>query len=170
MSREVFLIAAMARNRVIGADGAMPWHLPADLRRFKSLTMGQSGLGWPMVMGRKTFDSLPGMLPGRRHIVVTRDPAWSAEGAEVASSLEAALAIANAPHIAVIGGGDIYALALPHAARIELTEVHGDYAGDAFMPPLGEGWHETFREDHEAEGGRPAFAFTTLRRELAAKP
>ncbi len=164
MSREVFLIAAMAANRVIGADGAMPWHIPADLRRFKSLSMGHNGLGCPMVMGRKTFDSLPGVLPGRRHIVVTRDPAWAAEGVEVASSLEAALARANAPHIAVIGGAEIYALTLPHAARIELTEIHADYPGDVFMPMLGEGWRETFREEHPADGARPAFAFTTLRR------
>ena len=170
MSREVFLIAAMASNRVIGAAGAMPWHLPADLRRFKSLTMGQNGLGGPMVMGRKTFDSLPGLLPGRRHIVVTRDPDWAADGAEVANSLEAALARANAAHIAVIGGAEIYALAMPHAARIELTEVHADYPGDTFMPPFGEGWRETFREEHAAEGSRPGFAWTTLRREARATP
>ena len=143
----------------------MPWHIPADLRRFKSLTMGK-----PMIMGRKTFDSLPGVLPGRRHIVLTRDPRWTAEGAEVAHSLEAALARANAPHIAVIGGGEIYALALPHAARIELTEIHADYPGDALMPPLGEGWREVFREEHAAEAGRPAYAFITLRREAPPAP
>jgi len=159
MSREVFLIAAMAANRVIGADGAMPWHIPADLRRFKSLTMGL-----PMVMGRKTFDSLPGLLPGRRHIVVTRDRAWAADGAEAAPSIEAALGIANSAQIAVIGGAEIYALALPHAARIELTEIHADYPGDVFMPMVGEGWREAFREEHPADGARPAFAFTTLRR------
>lgn len=165
MSREVFLIAAMAANRTIGADGAMPWHIPADLRRFKSLTMSL-----PMIMGRKTFDSLPGVLPGRRHIVITRDAGWMAEGAEVAHSFEAALVRANAPHIAVIGGGEIYALALPHAARIELTEIHADYPGDAQMPPLGEGWREVFREEHAAETGRPAYAFTTLRREAPPAP
>ncbi len=165
MSREVFLIAAMAEGRVIGADGAMPWHIPADLRRFKSLTMGL-----PMVMGRKTFDSLPGVLPGRRHIVITRDPTWTAEGVEVATSFEAALARANSAHIAVIGGGEIYALALPHAVRIELTEIHADYPGDAFMPLFGEGWRETFREEHAAQDGRPAFAFTTLKREAASAP
>ena len=104
MTREVFLVAAVAENGVIGAEGAMPWHIPADLRRFKSLTMGQHGLGWPMVMGRKTFDSLPGLLPGRRHIVLTRDAAWQADGAEVVHSLDEALGLANAAHIAVIGG------------------------------------------------------------------
>lgn len=158
---EVFLVAAMAANRVIGRDGAMPWHIPADLRRFKTLTMGQ-----PMVMGRKTFDSLPGLLPGRRHIVITRDTQWEGEGAEVAHSLDQAIALANAPHIAVIGGGEIYALALPRAARVELTEIAGDFAGDTHMPPLGDGWRETFREEHPAEGSRPAFAFVTLTRAL----
>jgi dihydrofolate reductase len=165
MSREVFLIAAMAANRTIGADGAMPWHIPADLRRFKSLTMNL-----PMLMGRKTFDSLPGLLPGRRHIVVTRDADWTAEGADVAHSFEAALALANAPHIAVIGGAQIYALALPHASRIELTEIHAPYPGDTHMPPLGDEWLETFREEHGAEGARPAYAFTTLKREVPAAP
>lgn len=160
-TREVFLVAAVAANGTIGAEGAMPWHLPADLRRFKSLTMGL-----PMVMGRKTFDSLPGLLPGRRHIVVTRSPAWEAEGTETARSIEAAFALANAPHIAVIGGAEIYELALPFARRIELTQVQADYAGDTVMPPLGEGWQETFREEHSAEQGRPPFAFVTLRREL----
>lgn len=160
-SREVFLVAAVAANGVIGADGAMPWHIPADLRRFKSLTMGL-----PMVMGRKTFDSLPGLLPGRRHIVLTRDTNWQAEGAEVAHTLSEALALANAPHIAVIGGAEIYALALPLAARLEITQIKADIPGDTHMPPLGEGWTETFREDHAAENGRPGFAWVTLRRTL----
>lgn len=159
--QEIFLVVAVSANGVIGADGALPWHLPADLRHFKSLTMGL-----PMVMGRKTFDSLPGLLPGRRHIVITRDPAWEAEGAEVAHGLDAAIALANAPHIAVIGGGEIFALALPRANRIELTEVAAEVAGDTRMPPLGDGWHESFREAHEAENGRPAFAFVTLKRDL----
>ena len=159
-AREVFLIAAVAANGTIGADGTMPWHLPADLRRFKSLTMGM-----PMIMGRKTFDSLPGLLPGRRHIVVTRDTAWEAEGAEVAHSMEAALALANAPHIAVIGGAEIYALAMPFARRLELTRIAADYPGDTVMPPLGEGWSECFREDRVAEAGRPGYSFVTLRRE-----
>ena len=160
-TREVFLVAAVAANGTIGRDGQMPWHLPADLRRFKSLTMGL-----PMVMGRKTFDSLPGVLPGRRHIVVTRDRDWQAEGAEVAHGVEAAIALANSAHIAVIGGAEIYALALPFATRVELTEVHADYEGDTVMPPLGEGWSEAFREVHAAEPGRPGFAFVTLRRGL----
>jgi dihydrofolate reductase len=158
---EIFLVVAVSRNGVIGADGGMPWHLPADFRRVKSLTMGK-----PLVMGRKTFESLPGVLPGRRHIVITSDSEWSADGAEVVHSLDAALRRANAPHIVVFGGAEIYAQALPLAHRIELTEVHADVAGDTVMPPLGEGWRETFREEHPAEGSRPAFAFVTLKRDL----
>lgn len=166
MKHEIFLVAAVAANGVIGADGVMPWHIPADLRRFKSLTMGQRGQGLPMVMGRKTFDSLPGVLPGRRHIVLTRDQTWQADGAEVARDLDAALALANAPHIAVIGGAEIYRLALPLAARIELTEIRAEIAGDTHMPPLGQGWRETFRDEHAAEDNRPAFAWLTLKRDL----
>jgi dihydrofolate reductase len=159
MSGGVFLVAAVADNGVIGAGGRLPWHLPADLKRFKALTIGK-----PMVMGRRTFDSLPGLLAGRRHIVVTRDPDWRAEGAEPAASLDAALLLAGAADVAVIGGADIFAMALPYADRIELTEVHAAPAGDTFMPPLGDGWRETFREDHPAEADRPAFAFVTLER------
>ena len=158
---EIFLVVAVAANGVIGTDGGMPWHIPADFRRVKTLTMGK-----PLVMGRKTFESLPGVLPGRRHIVITRDPQWSAQGAEVAHSLEAALALANAPQIVIFGGAEIYAQALPKARRIELTEIKADIPGDTFMPPLGEGWRETFREEHPAESNRPAFAFVTLRRDL----
>lgn len=161
MASELFLIVAVAANGTIGKDGGLPWRLPSDLKRFKALTMGK-----PMIMGRKTFDSLPGLLPGRRHIVITRDRAWRAEGAEVAHSLEDAIALADAPEVAVIGGGEIYALALPHADRIELTEVKASVIGDTSMPPLGEGWQETFREEHPAEGDRPAFAFVTLHRAL----
>ena len=159
---EVFLVVAVASNGVIGADGALPWHIPADLRRFKALTMGK-----PMVMGRKTFESLPGLLPGRRHIVLTRDAGWRADGAEVAPSLDAALAMAGDGPVAVIGGAEIFALALPRAARIELTEVHADVAGDTTMPPLGPfggkgGWREVAREEHEAGANHPAYAFVTL--------
>ncbi|MFT4025297.1 MAG: dihydrofolate reductase [Novosphingobium sp.] len=158
---ELFLVVAVAANGVIGAGGKMPWHIPADFRRLKSLTMGK-----PLVMGRKTFESLPGVLPGRRHIVITRDAGWSAEGAEVAHSLDEALQLANAPHIVVFGGAEIYAQALPRAHRIELTEIHAEIPGDTHMPPLGEGWREAFREEHEAQDGRPAFAFVTLQRDL----
>jgi dihydrofolate reductase len=161
---EVFLAVAVADNGVIGAEGALPWHIPGDLRRFKALTMGQ-----PMVMGRKTFESLPGLLPGRRHIVLTRDKSWDEEGAEVARSVEQALQIANAPHIAVVGGAEIYRLFLPLAHRIELTEVHAKPEGDTRFPAFGRSdWHESFREHHPAEGKSPAFDFITLLRKPVA--
>jgi dihydrofolate reductase len=160
---EVFLAVAIADNGVIGDAGALPWHIPADLRRFKALTMGQ-----PMVMGRKTFESLPGLLPGRRHIVLTRDKGWQEDGVEVAHSLEEALNLANSPHIAVIGGGEIYRLFLHRADRIELTEVHAKPGGDARFPAFDRGeWDETFREHHPADGKSPAFDFVTLLRKPA---
>ena len=140
---------------MIGRDGKLPWRLPADLRRFKAQTIGR-----PMIMGRKTFESFPSPLPGRRHIVLTRDAAWSAAGAEVARSVEAALALAG-DDAAVIGGAEIFALLLDRADRIELTEVHDAPAGDAAVPPF-TGWREIAREDHPAEGGRPAYSFVTL--------
>lgn len=156
----VTLIVARAENGVIGRDGGLPWRLPADLKRFKALTMGTA-----MVMGRKTFESLPGRLPGRRHIVLTRDPAWSAEGAEVASDLHEALRLADGPRVSVIGGAEIFQLFLPMADRIELTEVHASAEGDTIMPPLAPGqWREVARELHPAEGGRPAYSFVTLAR------
>jgi len=158
---ELFLILARAENGVIGRDGGMPWHLPADLRHFKALTMGK-----PMIMGRKTFDSFPSPLPGRRHIVLTRDSTWRAHGAEVAHSVGEALDLAGPGTVAVIGGADIYAQFLPLAEWIELTEVHGDFAGDVSMPPFGPEWREVAREEHEAADGRPAYAFVTLRRTL----
>jgi dihydrofolate reductase len=158
--REVFLVVAVAANGVIGREGALPWHLPSDLRHFKALTTGK-----PMIMGRKTFESLPGLLPGRRHIVLTRDPAWAEEGAEVARSPEEAIALANAPHIAVIGGAEIYRAFLPHADRIEWTEVQSEPEGDTRFPHFDRSeWTETARETHAADGRAPGFAFVTLLR------
>jgi dihydrofolate reductase len=159
-SPEIFLVVAVADNGVIGIGGGMPWHLSADFRRLKALTMGK-----PLVMGRKTFESLPGVLPGRRHIVITRDPDWSAEGAEKAHSLDEALKLANAPQIAIFGGAQIYAVALPQADRIELTEVHASPEGDTRFPEFDRSeWTETFREAHPADGRNPAFDFVTLLR------
>ncbi|MDR2857891.1 MAG: dihydrofolate reductase [Novosphingobium sp.] len=155
----LFLIYARAANGTIGRDGGLPWHIPADLKRFKALTMGR-----PMIMGRKTFAGFPGPLPGRRHIVLTRDAGWSWEGAEAAHSVDAALALAGDGEAAVIGGAEVNALFLPLVRRVELTEIHADYAGDTVMPPLAPDWAETFREEHPAQDGRPAFAFVTLRR------
>ena len=158
---EITLVLARAANGVIGADGKMPWHLPADLRRFKQLTMGR-----PMIMGRKTFDSLPAVLEGRRHIVLTRDPEWQEDGAEPVMSIEEALRLANAPHVMVIGGAEIYRLFLPLADRIELTEVALEPKGDAVIDyPDDADWREATREDHPAdEAGRPAYSFVTLAR------
>ena len=157
----VTLIVARASNGVIGREGKLPWHIPADLKRFKSLTMGSV-----MVMGRRTFDSLPGLLPGRRHVVLTRARDWSAQGAEVAHDPAEALALAGDDRVSVIGGADIFALFLPLADRIELTEVLGDVPGDTVMPdPRSSGdWRETSSEEHPAEDGRPAFRFVTLER------
>ena len=122
-------------------------------------------MGTSMVMGRKTFDSLPGLLPGRRHIVLTRDRGWSAPGAEVAHDVEEALALARGEPLSVIGGADIFALFLPLANRIELTEVLADIAGDTFIDdPRGPGWREIPGEEHPAAEGRPAFRFLTLDR------
>ena len=157
----IAIVIARARNGVIGRDGKLPWHIPADLKRFKALTMGTA-----MLMGRKTFESLPGLLPGRRHIVLTRDPHWQCEGAEVAHSVEEAVALGSGQPLSVIGGADMFGLFLPLAARIELTEVLADVPGDTFIddPREGGGWVETFHEDHAGEGERPAFRFVTLER------
>jgi dihydrofolate reductase len=148
---------ARADNGVIGRDGRLPWHLPADLKRFKAQTIGR-----PMIMGRKTFESFPSPLPGRRHIVLTRDRAWTAAGAEVAHSVEEAMALAG-EDVAVIGGSEVFALLLDRADQVELTEVHATPEGDATVPAF-TGWRETAREDHPAEGERPAYSFVTLTR------
>jgi dihydrofolate reductase len=156
----VTLVVARARNGVIGRDGTLPWHIPADLKHFKAVTMGK-----PMIMGRKTFESLPGLLPGRRHIVLTRDGGWSAEGVEVAHDLAGAIRKAEAPSVSVIGGAEIFALFLPTAGAIELTEVHADVEGDTILPPLDAAqWHEASREDHPPCDGRPGFSFVRLER------
>lgn len=161
MAQDIFLIYARASNGTIGRDGQLPWRIPADLKRFKALTMGK-----PMIMGRKTFESFPSPLPGRRHIVLTRQTGWAAEGAEVVHSVEDALALAGEGEVAVIGGAEIYALFLPRAHRVELTEVHAAYDGDTVVPALGNGWRETLREEHEAQGAAPAYAFVTLVRDV----
>ena len=157
----ITLIVARAQNGVIGRAGKLPWHIPADLKRFKALTMGSV-----MVMGRRTFDSLPGLLPGRRHVVLTRDRGWSVEGAEVAHDVDEALRLARGERVSVIGGAEIFGLFLPLADRIELTEVLADIPGDTTMPdPRSSGeWREVSSEDHASEDGRPPFRFVTLER------
>ncbi|WP_420144974.1 dihydrofolate reductase [Sphingobium sp.] len=161
MSRpEIVLILARADNGVIGRDGGLPWRLPSDLKHFKALTLGH-----PMVMGRRTFESLPGLLPDRRHIVLTRDRDWRAPGAEVVHDVDSAIALADAPVIMVIGGAEIYRLFLPIAERIELTEVHIDAEGDASIAyPDPADWRESARADHPALDGRPAHSFVTFAR------
>lgn len=155
---KIVLVLARADNGVIGRDGDLPWRLPADLKHFKAITAGH-----PMIMGRKTFDSLPGLLPGRRHIVLTRDTGWTGKGAEVAHDVDAALARAAAPSVMVIGGAEIYRLFLDRADRIELTEVHVEAVGDAAIAyPDPAQWREIERADHPARDGRPAYAFVTL--------
>jgi len=159
----VSLVIARAKNGVIGNRGAIPWRIPEDMRRFKALTLGK-----PVIMGRKTWDSLPKKpLPGRTNIVVTRDKAFAAEGAAAVHDIGEALARAggeNPSEIAVIGGAEIYAAALPFATRIHLTEVDADFAGDALMPPFDPAaWRETAREAHQTPEGL-AYAFVTLER------
>ena len=164
----VSLIVAMAENRVIGLGGGMPWQIPADLRNFRQLTMGH-----PVVMGRKTYQSIGGALPGRANIVVTRDPDFRAADADVVHDLEEALVkaaamagIEGAEEVFVIGGAEIYAQAMARAGRIYLTEVHRELPGDAFFPELAEGeWTESARRRNEPEtDGGPAFSFVVLDR------
>lgn len=146
----VYLVAAVAANGVIGAGGQLPWRLPEDLRHFKELTLGH-----PVIMGRKTWDSLGKPLPGRENIVVTRAPGYDAPGAHVAASLDAALALcAGEPVVFVIGGSELYAAALPTADGMVLTEIGRDFAGDAYFPPFDRGeWRETQRQPQTGADG-----------------
>lgn len=153
------IIYARARNGVIGINGDLPWHLPEDLAHFKAVTQG-----CPVIMGRKTWDSLPPRfrpLPGRRNIVVTRQAHWQAPGAERAGSLAQAIALCEGvPQAWVIGGAELYAQALPFAQVAEVTEIDRDYEGDAFAPTLGPQWAEAARQPYESAGGI-RFSFVT---------
>jgi len=146
----VYLVAAVAANGVIGAGGKLPWRLPEDLKHFKALTLGH-----PVIMGRKTWESLGKPLPGRENIVVTRAAGYDAPGASVASSLDGALALcAGEPTVFVIGGGELYAEALPVADGLVLTEIQRDYAGDARFPPYDRAaWRETQRKPQTGADG-----------------
>ena len=154
------LIFARAANGVIGNQGTLPWHLPEDLAHFK-----RSTLGCPVIMGRKTWDSLPPKfrpLPGRVNVVITRQPGWHAQGAVVAHSLQAATALCEAhPDVWVIGGAQIYAKAMPLAATAEITEIDISPEGDAFAPVFSPEWLETRRESHMAANGLN-YCFVTL--------
>lgn len=156
---QIHLIYARAANGVIGKNNTMPWHLPEDLAHFKQLTHG-----WPVIMGRKTWDSLPPKfrpLPGRLNLVITRQTDWAAEGATVMPSLAHALAHCHAYiEVWVIGGAQIYALAEPLAHRAEVTEIQQDFEGDAFAPTLGPAWREVEREEQVSAKGL-AFSFVT---------
>lgn len=144
------LIAAVASNGVIGVNNTLPWRLPDDLKRFKALTFGH-----PVIMGRKTWESLGRALPGRHNIVITRAAGFVAPGATVAHSVDAALAACGDAGIAfIIGGAEIYTQTLPLAKRLELTEIHAGIEGDAHFPPFDCGaWRETARERHSTDGG-----------------
>lgn len=156
------LIAAVARNGVIGQDNRLPWHLPADLKHFKALTTGHA-----VIMGRKTWQSLPEKfrpLPGRQNIVVTRNAGYAAEGAVVVGSLLAAMTAATGDEAFVIGGAELYKAALPLAGRLQLTEIDADYAGDTWFPPLDpQQWRETARDTQRDEMGL-GYAFVTYER------
>jgi dihydrofolate reductase len=145
---QISLIAALARNRVIGSDNQLPWRLSADLQHFKALTMGK-----PIVMGRKTYESIGKPLPGRTNIVVTRDDSYNAEGCVVVHGIDEALqAAAGADEVMIMGGANLYLQLLPRADRLYLTEVQADVPGDAWFPELAESeWQELERESHQAD-------------------
>lgn len=160
------LVVARADNGVIGRDNALPWHLPADLRHFKRLTVGK-----PVVMGRRTFESIGKPLPGRQNIVLTRDAQWRAAGVTVAANLAEAIAAAGLQQharpdeIMIIGGAQVYAEALPSARRMYLTEVHAAPEGDTRLPGFAAAvWREVAREDFPAKGDMPGYSFVTLER------
>jgi len=156
------LIAALADNRVIGIDNRLPWHLPADLQHFKRITLGK-----PILMGRKTWESLPGILPGRIHVVITRNPDYQAQGAVVVHSLEEALQrFAGADELMLVGGAELYAQAIPLASRMYLTEVHAQPEGDAFFPDFERAqWLEVNRVEGVCDDKNTiAHTFLTLQR------
>ena len=162
MDREIIFVVARSTNGCIAKDGDVPWKIREDLQHFVRQTMGKV-----MVMGRKTFDSLPGLLPNRRHVVLTRQRDWSAPGAEVAYTVEEALHLAgNDEHIAVIGGADIFELFEPYATRLEITDIHEVTQGcDVFMPaPDHAAWREVQRDPRPAQGRHPAYDFVTFLR------
>ncbi|MDS4019162.1 MAG: type 3 dihydrofolate reductase [Candidatus Competibacter sp.] len=166
MTAQLVLIAALARNRVIGRDNRLPWHLPADLRFFKRTTMGK-----PLLMGRRTWESIGRPLPGRRMIVLSRDPAYQAPGGAVARSLDEAREIAGTvPEIVVIGGASLYAQTLPLAECLYLTFVDADVPGDAWFPDWNSlEWKQVWEEAHPADADH-AWPYQFQRWERARLP
>jgi len=159
----ISIIAALARNLTIGLDNAMPWRLPEDLKRFRRLTIGHA-----VIMGRKTFESIGSPLTGRNNIVISRSREWSCSGCTVVHTLESALeAVEVSREAFVIGGAQIYALALPHARRLHMTEIERDFEGDAFFPEFDRSlWREVSRERH-ASGGADGFDYAFVEYERA---
>ena len=158
----ISLMVARAANGVIGRDNALPWHLPADLQRFKSLTMGK-----PILMGRRTFESIGRALPGRVNLVLTRDAAWHAPEVVTVHSLEEALAqVGNTPELVVIGGAALFQLVLPLARQIYLTDIHANIPGDTVFPDLAaDAWREVEQSAHAADARHEhAMTFRTLAR------
>lgn len=154
----ISLIVAMSQNRVIGRDGGLPWHLPADLQRFKQLTMGQT-----LLMGRKTWQSIGRPLPGRRVIVLSRAPGFRAEGCSVVADLASGIAASHTPELFVCGGGEIYRQALPLVQRIYLTELLREVEGDTFFSELPAGGFELIHSEEFIDGGQPC-RFSILER------
>lgn len=162
MSHPPVAVVAVSDNGVIGRDNRLPWHLPDDLKRFQSLTMGHA-----LLMGRRTFESIGWPLPGRRNLVLTRDPGWQAPGCEAVPTPAAALAAVGADgRLFVIGGASVYLACWPLVARVELTEVHATIAGETRLTGFDRaGWREVFREDHAADARHEhPFSFVTLAR------
>ena len=156
------LIAAVARNGVIGVENRLPFRLPEDLKRFKALTMGHA-----IIMGRKTWESLPRALPGRHNIVITRQANYLADGATVVTNLDVALAAAGDGSCFVIGGAQIYALAMSRATHLELTEVAADVAGDVYFPPYQQAlWQETARAANVDAASGLAYDFVSYQRHV----
>lgn len=159
--KTIALIYAVSENHVIGNGNRLPWHMPADFRHFKELTEGQS-----VVMGRRTFQSIGRPLPNRQNIVLTRDPGYTADGAEVAHSLEEALGKADSDTVFVIGGAKVFADALPLAARIYETRIHATVPGDTFFDPDLSHWFEESEEIHAADERHPyGYSFITYARQ-----
>ena len=161
MMTTLSLIAAMAKNRVIGRNNALPWHLPEDLKYFKATTLGK-----PILMGRKTFDSIGKPLPGRTSVVLTRNPQWSFDGCLVVSSVDDALAkLADREEVLVIGGAELYQQTLPHADRLYLTEIDADFEGDAWFPEFDlSQWQQISRQPHPDNGRGFGFDFVVYQR------
>ena len=154
------LIVAMDAQRGIGIDNRLPWHLPEDLAHFKRLTSGH-----PIIMGRKTFDSIGRPLPNRRNIVITRNREWRHDGVEASACLQDAIALAGEAPAFIIGGAQVFAASMELAARIEVTEIAHTFACDTFFPPLPAGqWKETARATHRSEGAGLEYAFVTYER------